>query len=75
MTKNSKLKIKYIQVHLDDSGPDYIYLTPDCETPFPILKYPPFLKMEAQAGYGVEWVRKVFGREPDNILDFRKQKT
>lgn len=61
------IKIKHIQVILA-SGPDTIILTPDLETPFPNMKDPASLKMDAQKGYGIEWVRKVFGREPDEII-------
>lgn len=69
------IKIKKITVHLDDAGPDYIYLTPEVETPFPILQYEASMKMAAQAGYGVEWVKKTFNRDPDEVLVLRTRKT
>lgn len=65
------LKIKRISVMLTRTGGDTIYLYPEAETPFPIMKYEASIKMEAQAGYGVEWVRKVFGQDPDEVLDLR----
>ena len=69
-----QVKIKKITVILEDSGPDHVYLIPEIETPFPILQYEPSFKMVAQAGYAVEWVRKVFDREPDEIVDLRQKK-
>ena len=64
-----QLNISRITVLISPNSTDTIYLTPEAETPFPVMGYPANLKLEAQAGYGVEWVRKTFGREPDEVID------
>jgi hypothetical protein len=53
-------------------GTDKIQLTLDHETPFPQvltsgLDYGCHANLEAQAGYGTDWVRKVLGMEPEII--------
>lgn len=62
------LKIIRVVVMTHRSRPDTIFMTPDVETAFPTMRFEPNLKMEAEAGYGVEWVRKTFGRDPDEIV-------
>ncbi len=64
------LKIKHVKVMLTNNSTDTVYLIPEAESPFPIMGYPANIKMEAERGFGVEWVRRTFGIEPE-ILDFR----
>lgn len=66
------LSIKKIKVMINQSGTDTIYVEPDADTSFPIMGFPSYFKMEAQAGYGVEWVKKTFNREPDEIIDMKQ---
>ncbi len=66
-----QLPIKTVKIMINTKGCDYVFLTPDTPTPFPIMNYPPNVKMEVQAGYGIEWCRLVFNREPDEIIDLK----
>jgi len=54
-------------------GADTIWFELDVPTACPIMGYAPCAKMEAQAGYGIQWVRENFGIEPE-IIDMRQQK-
>ncbi len=59
-----------IVVMVRTSGTDFVYLEPKGLTfPFPKMGYSASLKIDTQAGHGVEWVRLNFGREPDEIID------
>ena len=65
------LNIKKITVLTNTCSTDVIYFDADIESPYPEMKYPPLVKMEAAAGYGKEYVKKVFGREPDEVIDVK----
>ncbi len=62
------ISVKSIVVMINGAGCDVVLIVPHTITPFPIMGYDPTMKVETQAGYGVEWCRIVFG-EPDLIID------
>jgi hypothetical protein len=66
------LKVSKITVVLH-GGTDKISLYLDTPTTFPEMQYPACATIEARHGYGVEWVRTVLGKEPDEVIDARPQ--
>lgn len=66
------LEISEIKVMINTGATDIVFMTPMATTPYPQMNYPPLIKLEAACGYGVEWVQKTFGREPDEIIDLKK---
>jgi len=61
------LKINRCSVLCTEDGTDIIFLYPDIESPFPEMKYPAAIEMQARKGYGVEYCKKVLGLEPEVI--------
>jgi hypothetical protein len=72
MTTNT-LIFKKIQLLIDAPGGDQVSLTlaDDTPTPYPVMKYEGHASIHVQAGYGLEWVRKAFGRDPDEIISMK----
>lgn len=54
-------------VVITGSGPDRISLELDCPTTFPNMGYEPYASLEAQKGFGVQWVKENIGLEPEVI--------
>lgn len=49
-------------------GTDQVCIHPKgLPTPFPEMKYPAVLRLDARKGYGVTWCRKFLGVEPEVI--------
>jgi hypothetical protein len=66
-----KLDITKIVVIITQ-GPDIISVYLNSESPFPLVQYEPCLKMEAQHGYGEEYVKQVFKINPEIINTNKK---
>lgn len=66
--KTLPLKVKHIQV-LRGMGTDKISMTLDAPSPFPAAGWEAHIKIETHSNYAVEWLKEVFGVEPDEILD------
>lgn len=66
--KELSFKAKKIIVVRRD-GTDTIYFNADLPTPFPDMGYEPNIKMETRHGYAEEWLKKVFGVEPDEVIN------
>lgn len=67
------MEFSKITVLIHTGATDVVILEPiGAPTAFPIMKYDIRMKLEAQAGYGVGWVREAFNREPDEIIDMKK---
>ncbi len=49
------------------NGTDKIYIEIEAPTQFPALGYPAAIKVETAHGYGVEWVKEVFGVDAEII--------
>jgi len=64
------LKVIKASVQINGHGTDKIYLTLDHRTPFPQMGYEANATIEAQAGEGINWVRKELGIEPE-IIDMK----
>lgn len=60
------LKVVKAQV-VTGHGTDKVSIEIEAPTQFPALGYQSFLKAETAHGYGVEWVRTVFGVEAEVI--------
>lgn len=68
------LKVRHVKVGINTGSVDHIWLELDVETAFPKMGYSTTAKLEAEAGYGIEWVRNVLGYEPE-VIDFRRDRT
>lgn len=66
------LKIKHIKVGINSKGTDTIWLEldEDVSSTFPIMAYAPYAKVNAEPGYGIQWVRDTFGIEPE-VIDMK----
>jgi len=64
-------KVTKITVITDRSGPDTVYLTfdlPPATHPFESPNNKPYAKVQIAAGGGADWVRNVFGCEPQEVI-------
>jgi hypothetical protein len=61
-----RLRVKRCSV-LIRQGTDHISMVLDAPTPYPNMGYDAVLNIEAQKGYGIEWVRKNCHLEPEII--------
>lgn len=69
---SNTLPVKKITVLVNTGNTDTVYFSLDASTPYPNMGYEANAKMDARSGYGVEWVRQTFGRDPDEIIDLKK---
>jgi len=53
-------------------GPDKIWFRLHTPTPFPELGYDTRITIEARRGYGVTWLKEVFGVEDPKVIDDSK---
>lgn len=64
--KTVTLNVKRVVVIMSN-GTDKIMMEVDAPTAFPEMRYEPCAEFEARHGYGAQWVRQVFGIEPEVI--------
>lgn len=71
------LKVKRVSVLLRE-GTDLVWMVLDeVSSPFPEMdaaepgKYGATAQIDVRHDYGIEWVRKTFGREPDEVISSR----
>lgn len=67
------IKIKKITVVIGNG--ETIYFEPELPSPFPKMGYEATLKMEVASGHGVAYVREHFGRDPDEVIQMRGNRT
>ena len=69
-----EIKIRAITILLTD-GTDRISFKTELPTPYPEMKYPADLRMDARRGYGEQYCRENFPGIPIEIIDTMAHKT
>lgn len=62
------LKISKVTIIKDLHGPDEIYLHLEGLSPYPVMKYPGFAKIQTAAGYAEEYCKNVLGISEYEII-------